>query len=438
VTALVPLHGIATRHDLPLPFGFALTGAALALVASFVVLLLAWRRPRYLTPGGVALPGLTRVVDHPAVRWSARGLMLATFGWAGLALVAGQDRLTNPVFGFVYVWVWVGLVPLSLLFGNVWAATNPIRTVHSGLAALARIDPAEGLLKLPRGVGVWPAAVGLLAFAWLELVQPDRTTLLVMRWWALAWLLSLVIGAVIFGSGWIGAADPFETYARFVAQLSPWRRVDGVLHLVNPIANVTAFRPSPGAVAVVAALLGSTAFDSFGNTTWWIQTVQDSEVSPLWWGTAGLSTMALIVFASFSGAAWGMRWLGGEPVRAVARRMAGSAVPIVVGYVIAHYATLLITEGQRTAITWSDPLGRGWNAFGSAGMGVNPTFVDHPTIVATVQLAAIVTGHVLGVIAAHEKSLHLIRPTRVSVAQLPMLVVMVGYTLSGLALLFSG
>ena len=65
-------------------------------------------------------------------------------------------------------------------------------------------------------------------------------------------------------------------------------------------------------------------------------------------------------------------------------------VPIVVGYAIAHYATLLIVEGQRTAINLSDPLGRGWNVFGSAEMGVNSAVFSHPTGVALIQLGAIV------------------------------------------------
>src|SRR4051794_16950861 len=109
---LIPLHGIGTRHDLPLPFSFVVIGAAAALVLSFVVLFLAWRRPRYLSPGGTPLPALTRLVDAPAFRWSARLLVLLAYLWAALALFAGQDLLTNPIFGFVFVWMWVGLVPL--------------------------------------------------------------------------------------------------------------------------------------------------------------------------------------------------------------------------------------------------------------------------------------------------------------------------------------
>ncbi len=64
---LLPLHGIASRQDLPLPFRFVVVGAALALIISFVVLIFAWRTPRFSTLRGVPLPRLTTVVDHPAV-----------------------------------------------------------------------------------------------------------------------------------------------------------------------------------------------------------------------------------------------------------------------------------------------------------------------------------------------------------------------------------
>jgi hypothetical protein len=117
--------------------------------------------------------------------------------------------------------------------------------------------------------------------------------------------------------------------------------------------------------------------------------------------------------------------------------MSSGVVPILIGYAVAHYATLLIVEGQRTAIYWSDPLGRGWNVFGSAEMGVNSNIFNHPTAVATIQLAAIVSGHVLGIVMAHEKSLALVRPDRAVVAQLPMLGVMIFYTCAGLLLLFA-
>ena len=434
---LIPLHGIASRRDLPLPFSFVVAGAVLALVISFAILIFAWRRPRFTRVGGRDLPRITAVVDSRAVQLIARALVLATYAWAGLAMMAGQDLLTNPIFGFVFVWMWVGLVPISLLLGQFWRATNPLRTIHRGLCAIARVDPEQGLLLLPAGIGVWPAAVGLFGFGWLELVQPDRTTLAVLRVWALAWLVILVLGAIVFGQRWIGAADPFEAYASTIAQMSIFRRVGDQLRLVNPLAGLNAWRAPPGATAVVAALLGSTAFDSFTNTSWWIQTVQNSALPTVLWGTAGLLTMVIIVFVTFSlGAAWMGRY-GERPAWEYPRLMVGSLLPIVLGYVVAHYATLLIVEGQRVAINFSDPLGRGWNTFGSAEMGVNSAIFNHPTAIAAIQACAIVGGHVFGIVCAHEKAVALLPPDRAVRGQLPLLLVMIGYTCAGLLLLFS-
>jgi hypothetical protein len=434
---LIPLHGIASRRDLPLPFSFVVAGAVLALLISFVILIFAWRKPRLERVGGRAMPGVTAVVDNPIFQLIARVLVLATYAWAGLAMMAGQDLLTNPIFGFVFVWMWVGLVPISLLLGQFWRATNPLRTIHRGLCAVARIDPEQGLLPLPAGIGVWPAAIGLFGFGWLELVQPDRTTLAVLRVWALAWLVILVLGAIVFGQRWIGAADPFEVYASTIAQMSIFRRVGDQLRLVNPLAGLTSWRAPPGATAVVAALLGSTAFDSFTNTTWWIQTVQSSALPTVLWGTGGLLTIIIIVFVTFTiGAAW-MGLYGDRPAWQYPRLMVGSLLPIVLGYVVAHYATLLIVEGQRVAINFSDPLSRGWNTFGSAEMGVNSAIFNHPTGIAVMQACAIVGGHVFGIICAHEKAVALLPPNRAIRGQLPLLVVMIGYTCAGLLLLFS-
>jgi hypothetical protein len=147
--------------------------------------------------------------------------------------------------------------------------------------------------------------------------------------------------------------------------------------------------------------------------------------------------MIVLVVVTFSlGAAWMGRY-GERPARAYPRLMAGSLVPIVVGYAVAHYFTLLVVEGQHTAVLLSDPLGRGWNALGTAHLAVDSGIFDHPTVVATVQAVAIVAGHVLGIVVAHEKAVALLPQRAALRGQWPMLVVMVGYTCAGLVLLFS-
>lgn len=436
----LPAHGLGSRQDLPLPFEFVLLGAALALVASFAILALAWRRPRWPDAAGRPLPRVTRSVDHPVIRTALRVAVLALFGLVALALWAGQDRVTNPVFGFVYVWLWVGLVPVSLLLGPVWRVANPLRSLHSALTRFASI-PEAGLRPLGgdrwQRLGRYPAAAGLFGFGWLELVQPDNNTLGVLRVWSLVWLVWVLGGATLWGARWIAAADPFEAYADLVARLSPWQRIGAEVHLVNPLRHLVTSGSPRGTWALVSVLLGSTAFDSFGNTTWWIRTTQGSSIPPVWTGSAGLIAMIALVALTYTAAVGGMR--SGALDRRAARLdpMALSVVPIVVGYALGHYLSLLVIEGQRTMILLSDPLGRGWNLFGTAELGVSTVLFDHPAVTASVQLASIITGHVLGVLVAHELAIGRLRPDAPVTGQLPLLLVMVGYTIGGLLLLFS-
>jgi len=129
-------------------------------------------------------------------------------------------------------------------------------------------------------------------------------------------------------------------------------------------------------------------------------------------------------------------WWGTQTHRALPRAFAHSIVPIAVGYVIAHYFSLFIFQGQYTLNRVSDPLGNGANLFGTALHGVNYDLVAAAAI-AMVQVCAVVIGHICGVVAAHDRAVRLFPRTQAIVGQLPLLVLMVGYTLAGLTLLFS-
>lgn len=437
--ALMPLHGIGGRQDLPLPFSVVLAGAAVAVVASFIVLALARRAVRAPSADdGIRLPRLTAVVDAPEVRWPVRLLGVLTAGWALMALLLGPDELINPIFGFLYVWVWVGLVPLSLLFGPVWKTLNPLRTLHLVLTRAARLDPDEGLYRLPVWVGVWPSVVGLFGFVYLELVAPERTTIPVVLLFVALYTVGLLFGGVLFGQRWFAAADPFEAYATLMAHLSPWGRgTDGVLRLRRPLSNLALLVAGPGTVGFVTVLLGSTAYDGFSNSTAWVAWVQDQELPTTVTATLTLAAMIAAVAVTYLAAVWVAGRLTESPLAGSPRLFIHSLLPIALGYVVAHYLTLFIFEGQRTASLWSDPLGRGWNAFGTAGRPVNFSLADYPAVIAVAQAGAVVVGHILGIIAAHDRAITVSPSGRAVRGQLPMLVVMVGYTLTGLLLLFS-
>lgn len=436
---MVPLHGIGGRQDLPIPFNLVLIGAMLAVLASFAVLSFTWRSTRFAVRGqGVALPRLTGVVDGPGTRMVVRVLGLAVAGWATWALLAGPDDLTNPIFGFVYVWLWIGLVPVSLVFGAVWPTLSPGRTLHLVVCRVLRTDPDEGAFSLPDWVGVWPGVVGLFGFVYLELVAPDRTTISVLLLAAAAYVAGLACGAVLFGQRWFAAADPFEVYAKLMARLSVWGRdPQGTIVLRSPLASLASFVPAPGTVAFVTVLIGSTAFDGLSNSTGWISWVQQQPLEPITVASYSLVALVAVAAATFVAAAR----LGGRLVRSPLAGEPGvfvhALLPIALGYVTAHYLTLFVFEGQRTLALWSDPLGRGWNVFGTATVEVSYAFAAYPAVIATIQAGAVVLGHVAGIVAAHDRAVEVSPTGRAAVSQAPMVLVMVGYTGLALLLLFA-
>jgi hypothetical protein len=432
-------HGIGGAQDLPIPLEFFVVGGTAALAISFIVLIVAWREPRYdASVGGRELPaGFARFADGPVLAWSLRAVGLAFFLYVAWAALAGEDLLVNPTFGVFYVLLWVGVVPASLLFGPFYRAVNPVRTLYLLFAKAVRFDPDEGLVRLPSWVGYWPAALGLFAFVWLELVHPRSTYLTPVVVWVGGYVVLVFFGAVLFGSRWVAQADPFEAYSTWVGHLSVFgRRMDGTLVLRSPLANLDGLTPAPGLVAAVAVLLGSTAFDSFADSSTWVSFTQSSSVSSTVLDTGMLLAFCLVVALTFSGATM----LTGIDHTTVRSRLpslfAHSVVPIIVGYIVAHYLSYFVEVGQQTLVLLSDPLSRGDDFLGTADYEVSYWLSQHPTFLAVTKVTAVVTGHVLGVVAAHDRAVRLLPRDHQVTGQLGLLLVMVFYTVSGLYLLF--
>jgi hypothetical protein len=436
---VIAAHGVASRQDLPLPFGFALGGAVAALVVSFLALGLLWRQSRLRgDAAGRPVPaGLERFVDSAGFRWALRllGLVLVGFTvWAS----TGPDLATNPTAGLVYVVFWVGLVPASLLFGPVWRALNPLRTVHLVVVKLLRMDPDEPAFDLPDRVGYWPAAVSLFSFVWLELAAAGKDELGTLQTYFGLYAFVHVMAAICFGSAWFDKCDGFEVYSTLIGRLSVFgRRDDGRLVVRNPLDNLDGVLMAPGLVAVVAIMLGSTAFDSVTSLPWWAERAYESSLSPYELNTVALTVAILGVALAFGIASWLAGILGKQGARGMPTTFAHSIVPIAVGYVVAHYFSLFVFFGQQTAINASDPHVSGADWFGIADREVDFSVVG-PTAIATVQAAAIVIGHVVGVFAAHDRAVRVFPMREAIVGQLPMMVLMIGYTFGGLTLLFAG
>ncbi|WP_326744039.1 hypothetical protein OG830_08955 [Streptomyces sp. NBC_00121] len=422
-------HGIGSQHDLPLSPFYAFAGAFAALFVSFLALGLLWSASRFRGDrAGRPIPvALERLADARPTRMVARVLGLAAALFVLLHLLLGPNGPEhNPAAGSVYVLLWVGLVPASLLLGPVWRLLNPLRTLHLVVCRALGRDPAAGR-PLPVHLGLWPAAAGLLAFTWLELVSPDPAS-------STALLLFLVLhgvvhltGAARHGARWFDHADAFEVYSGLLARMSPLGRrpADRRLVLRSPFNGLDAVPQTPGLVATVCVMLGSTAYDGFSDAPSWITTVQTSPLGRTTAATLGLFAAVAVVATLYALCAGATRLISGQlshPLTAFAH----SLVPIALGYLVAHYFTLFVTEGPHTVMV----------ALGTD----NPAPPEPPLApggIATLQVAAIVIGHVLGVVAAHDRSVRLFPPARAVAGQLPLLALMVAYTIGGLTLLLA-
>lgn len=429
-------HGVGTRSDLPVPAELAGAAAGAVLVGSFVVLAMLWQQPRLA--GAVAgrdLAGpIGGLLDSTLLRAAARILatsivmVVCVIGFAG---PIEPDRNIAP--WLLYVNFWAGLMLLSLVLGPLWHVLNPLRAIHGALAWILQVEPSRGIREVPAWLGLWPAAVSLAAFAWIELASSHASDPRLVATFICVYSGLHVTAATIFGSRWFEQGDGFEVYSSLLGSLAPiGRRSDGHLVARNPMDGLEAITPRPGLVGVVVVLVGTTAFDGLSRSTLWSDNVP---TTPLW-ATAGLAVVIAVVAALYLAGTWRR-----DPIRVAGRlsiptAFAHTLVPIAAGYAIAHYFSLVVFDGQKAFILASDPMDSGANLIGTADWTIDYTVVSTVTI-AIVQLAVIVLGHVAAAVAAHERSLRLFPPRLALRIQYPMLASMVALTCGAVILVLA-
>jgi len=223
-------------------------------------------------------------------------------------------------------------------------------------------------------------------------------------------------------------------YSVAASRLSPLRRsLAGTVVIGSPFHHLPSLPIRRGTVTVLAVLLGSTAFDSFSAMPAWRGFV-DGLGGGVWVGaavrTVGLAVFVAVVGVSFWAAARATGGMDSARRRLLPGQLAHSLIPIVLGYVLAHYLSYLVERGQQTLILLLHPLGVSWD--------VAYVLSEHPAVLATVKVACVVLGHMAGVVAAHDAALRLLPKGHQLTGQLAMMLVMVAYTFTGLYLLFGG
>jgi hypothetical protein len=467
--AVASAHGIVGKADLPIPVWLFSWTAAIVLVVSFVALSTMWRSPQLQSEHR------RRLFKMPAAL--ARLASLFGMGLFALVLYSGfagtQVWSVNFTPTFIYVVFWVGMPLASAVFGDVFRALSPWRSCVRAIRWTGRrVAPrafARAPFHYPEKLGMWPAVAGLIGFAWMELVYvvPDRDQPSTLAALSLAYFLAMLAGMTLFGvEEWEERADAFGAYFGLFSRIAPLcqdeggvrdkggvgdkrevQNESGVVYSRRLLSGLADMPVIAGTVGLVCAVIGTTTFDGFSNGGVWRESepTLQSAFADLGFDhipalelaySVGLVLCVLLVA--------GVYRLGIVGVHSVSARydkdrlthiFAHTLVPIGFAYVLAHYFSLLIWQGQAMGYLASDPLGNGANLFGTGAYRIDYTIISYAAIW-YVQVAALVSGHVGGLALAHDRSLSVYRNQEEAVrSQYWMLAVMVAFTSFGLWLL---
>jgi hypothetical protein len=124
-----------------------------------------------------------------------------------------------------------------------------------------------------------------------------------------------------------------------------------------------------------------------------------------------------------------MRAMGGSAAFAdIAGYFVLTLIPISIAYHIAHYLSYFLLAGQLIIPLVSDPFGWGWDLFGTANYKMDIGIVT-AKFVWYLSVTTIVLGHLIAVFLAHVMALRAFPTIRAALlSQIPMMVLMVGYT----------
>jgi hypothetical protein len=429
-------------------------GAAIVLVASFALLGLLWPRPLLAAHElGRALGAMFSGLVLGPVRIAMQVLSALLFGlvWAS-ALFGDTDPFRNLAPTWVYVVFWLGVPALSIVFGNVWRALSPWRALADGYVWARELGGQEArpLAAYPDRLGRGPGAVMLFAFAALELAYSDPASPRSLAFAIALYTYIALFGMAAFGrETWERSGEAFAVLFGLFARIAPLHVVDGRIRLRWPFTGLAGAERIPGSVAFVAVMLGSVLFDGYSRTTTWqdlaarveepfiIDQPGLGELLVTLLSVGGLLAGVLLVGLAYEAACAVARWTVNAP-RSLVGDFVRSLIPIAFVYVVAHYFSLFVVQGQFAIPLLSDPLGKGWDLFGTAG--VTPDLaVLAPNTTWYVQVGALVAGHVAGLTVAHDRAVSIFPERRAALrSQYAMLALMVLYTVGGLWVLSRG
>ena len=338
----------------------------------------------------------------------------------------------------MWVLAWKAIAIVQFLIADAWAILNPWRAVFDWIGRERRLP-----LAYPSWLGAWPAAGLFLGVVWLEtattLVHDPRVLgVAVLGYSVVTW-----VGMTLFGASvWLSRVECFTVFFRLLAAGAPLKVRDTAagrrLVLRPPAIGLLGSSPGLDTAAFMLFVLAGGMFAGLLATRSWESLRVARGLAPR--GTVAENTVAFVGFVALT---VGVYWLSCALVRlvagpalgprAVALAFASSLVPLAIGFHLTHGLDHTLENVQLLRRLVSDPLGLGWNLFGTrTARVVRPD----ASLVWQVQLAVIVLVHVAGIWVAHAQALTLYAERGAAIrSQIPLVGVMVLFTISGLWIL---
>jgi hypothetical protein len=446
-------HAAPIDYKFPLPVWLNIAAGGVAVAISAPAAAIGLRTAETREHRSRDLYRLIRPLHLGAIFTFAFGLLFVWgfVGGFGAGTAEAHEFFENPITVLAWVDFWVGLGLLATLLGNVWDLVSPLNWLMRALDAfLARRGVAQRVY--PAALGRWPAVVLVVVWSWMELVWDQAKNPPTLAAILLCYVVACLVGAALFGAeAWLDNVEVFTVMARTFGRVAPielspsnpseWLatpRDEREIRLRPYGAGLrTEARMPAGGGAFVLALLATVIYDGFSQTTRFTQLAGKMIDGWSWLGvhTDVLRTIVMVgvvvLFVGLYVAVCGLM-AGGRSAVAAASEYAPTLIPIAAVYFVAHYFTYLLIAGQATLGTVVDPWGHSWNPW---GLGEYPLRVGFllPAAVWWTQVFLIVAGHVLGIVAAHRVALARgFAPVRTLAYQLPLVLLMVGFTIAGL------
>lgn len=416
-------HGFGQRIDLPVPFGEILAAGGFAVLVSFVLLAIfsreKGREPEELSKNLISTQKLS------GFSWFFKILFTALFVLTIISALFGNQ---NPLFNFapIYVWItWtVGLTFISALIGNAWGILNPWKNL------LEIFWKGKPLMKYPDSWQSWPAVLLLFAYLWFENISssaavPHTLGIILLVYSFITWL-----GMVLFGfETWSKSGEIFSHIYYFLGRFAPIYTENGKLRIRSyGVGLIDRHGLDISKTCFILLMLAGVSFDGFKATYTYFKILLTIDPH----NVISIPILETITFLLFYGAFLLVYFSVSKVMAARAwSHFILSIIPIAVVYELAHFTSLLLVDGQRIIYLISDPLGLGWNLFGTAGYTISSNFINF-VIYWIAEICLIVIGHIIAVWVSHKEALMLYHRKEAIRSQIPMLFLMIGYTIVSL------